>query len=358
MKIELFVTSIFFLTCFFVSAQQTLPIINATSKTVSIRDGNILQKNSWTISPELKPDVHKTSSNRVTFITDRDSITFKIKHDKVYNFVILLNNKDSAFTQIKYVPTFLDVLKKADKYNYLDNREILKFRCQIKDDPELKAISQKFKLDSIAGTGNEISQLLNVLHWVHNTYPHNGSIDVPYYHSTLELMTITKNEHKTLECGTLATVLNKCYLALGFKSRRVICLPKDSTDVDCHSINAVYSNTLNKWVWVDPTNDAYVMNEQGVLLSIAEVRERLINGKTLIINPDANWNHKSSTTKEYYLYNYMAKNLYAFQCFCDPEGGSITNVLLPLEYKGIIPRTANTKPKCTNNPNVFWAKPE
>ena len=169
MKIELFVTGILLLTCFFASAQQTLPIIKATSKTVSIRDGNILQKNSWTISPELKPDVHKTSSNRVTFITDRDSITFKIKHDKVYNFVILLNNKDSAFTQIKYVPTFLDVLKKADKYNYLDNREILKFRYQIKDDPELKAISQKFKLDSIAGTGNEISQLLNVLHWVHNT---------------------------------------------------------------------------------------------------------------------------------------------------------------------------------------------
>jgi hypothetical protein len=41
------------------------------------------------------------------------------------------------------------------------------------------------------------------------------------------------------------------------------------------SINAVYSNTLNKWLWIDPTNDAYAMNEKGELLSIAEDRHLL-----------------------------------------------------------------------------------
>jgi hypothetical protein len=54
------------------------------------------------------------------------------------------------------------------------------------------------------------------------------------------------------------------------------------------------------------------MDEKGDLLSIEEVRERLIENKTLIVNPDANWNHKSSTTKDYYLDIYMAKNLYRF----------------------------------------------
>lgn len=109
---------------------------------------------------------------------------------------------------------------------------------------------------------------------------------------------------------------------------------------------------------MDPTNDAYVMNENGELLSIAEVRERLINGLPLIINPDANWNHKMSVIKEEYLYNYMAKNLYAFQCFVTTRGDSKSNLLLPVEYKGIIPRTKINNPKCTNNPNDFWSKPE
>ena len=32
---------------------------------------------------------------------------------------------------------------------------------------------------------------------------------------------------------------------------------------DCHVINVVYSATLDKWVWVDPTFDAYVVDENG-----------------------------------------------------------------------------------------------
>jgi len=119
----------------------------------------------------------------------------------------------------------------------------------------------------------------------------------------------------------------------------------------------VYSNSLEKWVWIDPTNDAYVMNEKGDLLSISEVRERLINDIPLILNPDANWNHKTSVEKEEYLYNYMAKNLYAFQCFVTGGGESKSNLLLPAEYKGIIPRAAMNKPRCTKNPDIFWAKP-
>jgi hypothetical protein len=67
-----------------------------------------------------------------------------------------------------------------------------------------------------------------------------------------------------------------------------------------------------KRVWMDPTNDAYIMDTNGELLSIEEVREKLINEKTLLVNPDANWNHRSSTEKSYYLNIYMTKNLYRF----------------------------------------------
>ncbi len=358
MKLKL--SFIFLLTGQILFAQQKLPVIKATSKKVDIRDGNILKKAIWNISPELKPDLYETpnKNKKVTFYTNLDSISFIVKPNEKYNFIILLNNKDSALTQIAYKPSNLEILKNADKYNYNDNRLITKFTYESMNDSALIKIRKVFNLDSIIGTGNEISQIINLLHWAHNTYPHDGTKDVPKYKSTLDLMTISKKEYRTLDCGSLANVLNKCYLALGFKSRRVICLPKDSTDFDCHSINTVYSKTYNKWLWIDPTNDAYVMNEKGELLSIAEVRERLINDMPLIVNPDANWNHKMSTIKEEYLYNYMAKNLYAFQCFVTGGGESKSNLLLPVEYKGIIPRTKMNKPKCTNNPNDFWSEPE
>jgi len=343
-----------------VFAQHKIPVIKATSINVDIRDGYIFKKGSWNISPELKPDIYETTNKnkKVTFYTDIDSISFIIKPNKKYNFIILLNNKDSALTQIVYKPSYLDILKNAVKYNCNDSRSITKFTYPSMNDSDLVEIRKTFNLDSIAGTGNEISQIINLLHWAHNSYLHDGTKDIPKYKNMLELMIISKKEHRTLDCGSLANVLNKCYLAMGFKSRRVVCLPKDSTDMDCHSINTVYSKTYNKWLWVDPTFDAYVMNEKGELLSIIEVRERLINNMPLIVNPDANWNHKVSTIKDEYLYSYMAKNLYALECFVTEGGESKSNLLLPVEYNGIIPRTKMFKPKCTNNPNYFWAKPE
>ncbi|MCE1165691.1 MAG: transglutaminase domain-containing protein [Bacteroidetes bacterium] len=341
-------------------AQQELPVIKATSDIADVRDGNVLNKGFWKISPKIKPDIYKTEckNTTVTFYTDIDSISFLVEPGLEYSYIILLNNKDSALTQIIYAPGFLDVLKNAYLYDYSDTREINKFTYKPMDDTGLMEIRRTFKLDSVAGEGNEISKIINLMHWVHDTYPHDGTKEVSEYNSVLDLMITCRNEHLTLNCGALANVMNNCYLSMGFKSRRVVCLPKDSNDVDCHSINAVYSNTLNKWLWIDPTNDAYIMNEKGELLGISEVRERLINDMPIILNPAANWNHKSSITKEEYLYKYMAKNLYALQCFISGAGESKSNLLLPLEYNGIIPRTIINKPKCTNNPNVFWEKPE
>jgi len=363
LKLRLEIVLFIFLTGTPLFAQQALQVIKANSKTVDIKDGKTLKKGAWTIVPEAKPDVYKTSGKSVTFYTDLDSISFTVKPRHEYSFVILLNGKDSAFTQIKYekaghAPSNLDILKKASRYDFKDRREITKFTYKPVSDTGLMKIRTDFNLDSVIGTGNEISQILNLLHWVHNTFPHDGTRDAPKYSSIHNLMDVCIIDHKTVDCGSLATILNNCYLALGFKSRRVVCLPKDSTDFDCHSINTVYSNTLNKWLWIDPTNDAYVMNEKGELLSIAEVRERLVENKPLILNPEANWNHRMSITKEGYLYGYMAKNLYALLCFVTGGGASQSNLLLPVEYKGIIPRVKTSKPKCTNNPDVFWAKPD
>jgi hypothetical protein len=346
-------------------AQTKLPVIKATSISVNIREGKKLVINAWRISPNLRPDVFTTplKHGRVTFYTDCDSISFKVRPGKTWNFVILLKGKDSAFTQVKYAPgnpdpDFLDILKKGGKYNNNDKREILRFTYEADQNPDLVKIRMQYNLDSVAGEGSEISKILNLMHWVHNSFVYDGTKELPEYVGTADLISKCIHGKGTMHCAALAWVLNDCYLAMGFRSRHVVCLPKDSADFDCHSINTVFSKTLNKWLWIDPTNDAYVMNEKGELLSIAEVRERLVSNKSLILNPDANINHRYSVGIENYLYGYMAKNLYAFQCYVTPVNGSQSNVLLPVEYKGIIPRTKMNKPKCTNNPGVFWAKPE
>ncbi|MVM34080.1 hypothetical protein GO755_28865 [Spirosoma sp. HMF4905] len=85
-------------------AQSTLPIIKATSKRVAINDGGYLDKNAWALSPKIRPDIFTADRTRktkwVTFYTDIDSIKVKVKPGTKYNFIVLLNGKDSCYTQI------------------------------------------------------------------------------------------------------------------------------------------------------------------------------------------------------------------------------------------------------------------
>lgn len=352
-------------------------IIKAQSTSVDIRDGEKFIKNAWTISPEISPDVYTTSSKgkKVVFYTDIDSISIKITPTTKFEFTILLNDSIKAVTQIKYMPGYLDKLKQAGKFNFSDNRPLPKFEYQDKNDPNLLALRKELNLDSIAGTGSEELKILNLLHWIHNLIPHDGNHENPVVKNAMSMIKECKRDVRGLNCRGLATVLNECYLSMGIKSRFVTCMPKDSIFDDCHVINMVYLEEKKKWIWIDPTNNAYVMNEKGELLSIQEVRERLVADKPLLLNPDANWNNKSSATKEDYLYNYMAKNLYRFECPLISEynaetwsnGKLVTYVeLLPLDafqqkpdksvHKNDKNGTTFTNYK-TNNPSLFWQIP-
>src|SRR5437868_6014117 len=99
-------------------AQTNLLVVKATSKRVSIKDGNQFNKNSWTLSPIARPDVYTAERTRktkwVTFYTNIDSIKVKVKPGTRYNFVILFNGKDSCFTQIaSAVPPEDETLRKV-----------------------------------------------------------------------------------------------------------------------------------------------------------------------------------------------------------------------------------------------------
>ncbi len=359
-----------------VAAQKKLPVIKANSENVDIKDDNQLIKNAWRIVPEEKLDVYTTSAKKVTFYTDTDSISFKIDPQKQYDFIIVLNGKDSARTQIRYQPSRLDILKGAGKYNLTDNRFIPEFTYQSADNPDLQRIRNDLKLDSIAGKGSELSQIFNLMHWVHNLVKHDGNSNNPTLKNAIDLINVCKVENRGVNCRMLATILNECYLAKGIKSRYITCMPKETEFDDCHVINMVYSKEFKKWIWIDPTFDAYVMDEKGNLLGIQEVRERLVNGHALVLNADANWNRENLQTKEDYLENYMAKNLYRLQTpLCSEnntetwrKGKEVTYVeLLPLDG---IEQTPQKKEQTnnstgvkfiyykTNNPDQFWTKPE
>jgi hypothetical protein len=99
--------------------QSKLPLIRATSKSVTIIDGGIVAMTDWTLTPSAKPDVYTaertTKTKWITFKTDIDTLRFQLKVGEKFDFIILLNEKDSCFTQVESAVPLLKKLSRKEK---------------------------------------------------------------------------------------------------------------------------------------------------------------------------------------------------------------------------------------------------
>ncbi|NRT11435.1 aspartyl protease family protein [Flavobacterium sp. 14A] len=87
-----------------VYSQVKLPILKSNIKELDIKEGTSLYKKTWNVSPKIKPDVFVTNafkgSKQIVFYSDIDSIKFTVKPNKKYDFIVLLDGKEKAYSQI------------------------------------------------------------------------------------------------------------------------------------------------------------------------------------------------------------------------------------------------------------------
>lgn len=239
--------------------------------------------------------------------------------------IVLKRAMEYAWNLGDDVKTNLDILKESPKYQPDTIAKPLFVYAQPSD--SLLTLSRdRFNLDSIAGNGDDISRIKNLLYWVHNNITHDGSNGLaPGPRNLRNTFESSKRDSCGYNCRALAISLTEALLAEGIAARYITCESKNwDTDGDCHVICVAWSESLRKWIWVDPTFAAYITDENGLLLHPGEVRYRLQNDLPLYLNEDANWNNRSKQTKERYLGDYMAKNLYIMSANtlnqAEPEG--------------------------------------
>jgi hypothetical protein len=221
----------------------------------------------------------------------------------------------------------LEILKEAPAYAP-DSTMKLEFRYAPPTDSLLQLSRVRFNLDSIAGNGDDISRIKNLLYWVHNSITHDGSNGMaPGARNLRNTYDSARRDSCGYNCRALAISLTEALLAEGIPARYITCVPKAwDTDDDSHVICIAWSESAGKWIWVDPTFAAFVADENGTLLHPGEVRYRIQHNLPIVLNKDANWNNEYEETQEDYIDYYMAKNLYILQTNtfnqAEPEGDS------------------------------------
>ncbi|MBC8004293.1 MAG: transglutaminase domain-containing protein [Verrucomicrobia bacterium] len=286
--------------------------------------------------------------------------------------------KDKRYEAMMKTRDFEAILKQNCTYKKQSSTVPL-VAYQAKEAMELQEFRRKYKLDSVAGNGSEVVRIINLMQWVHRAVRHDGRSYNPGDTHADALIKVCKKEKRGVNCRMMATILNEVYLSMGYPSHFVTCLPKDRNDPDCHVINSVYSKELNKWLWMDPSFETWVKDDKGNLLSIEEVRQRLVNNQPVFAS--STYNHNGETypgAGEQYLHNYMAKNLFQLQipavsCAAFESRNDFSSIklqkLVPVKkfYIQLIPSEFNHQNVpmgelvngvyYTNDAGQFWRKP-
>jgi hypothetical protein len=156
------------------------------------------------------------------------------------------------------------------------------FQYAAPTDDNLKRLRDTYDLDRVAGQGSETDRIINLTRWVFQLTGHANNPQIPKELNAFNLIRLAKVEHKTINSYMKAVILNEVFLAMGFHSRQTHLLPHSNEEEESHFITSVYSRTLGRWILMDPDFGAYMTDEKGNILGVAEIRSRLIAGKPLV----------------------------------------------------------------------------
>jgi hypothetical protein len=251
------------------------------------------------------------------------------------------------------------------------------FTYQEANHPDLVALRESLSFDEYLASKAHLSEtelILDLIGYVHALVPWDGSAPWPEGSlNTLGILAHARDAQQGVNCRMKAIILQELYLAAGIPARMVSCIPLDANDSDSHVIVAAWSNEKGRWIWADPSFNAHVMNGEGKLVGIEEVRNGLVEGRQFHLNPEAVVREEPLTESFYFDY-YMKKNLYAFitpmEAAFDYEGSPgdrysvmlVPAIELPANEEQLVKhhrfRESSYTRYVLSDPQLFWKPPE
>ena len=194
------------------------------------------------------------------------------------------------------------------------------------DNSNFKELLEKYNIEKIAGNGSEFKKVKNLMdefagRLIHDSYYSKYDPSM----NSLELLEYSlDNKNHGINCRAKAQILNEMCLALGIYSRKVWLMPNSIYDTECHVVNEIWDNELQKWIMFDITENMYWVDENKMPLSVLEIRNNI--GNDIFCTPvhpsDSLTNLKKSRKDNCGNLLYIAKNMTYFEymnCYSERE---------------------------------------
>jgi hypothetical protein len=158
-------------------------------------------------------------------------------------------------------------VKTLDALPYVENDFSRRFVFDNYDNPKLRYLREKYRLDDVVAPGKtEFEKQLLLMKWAYDQWDFGYPREMIPEHSAIEILKHSRREHK-FYCAHSAAVLMAAANSLGWVCRNM-AIPR-------HSFTEIWSNEYKKWVLLDPTS-SYYPERDGVPLNTYEFRQSLL----------------------------------------------------------------------------------
>src|SRR4051812_21333745 len=175
---------------------------------------------------------------------------------------IELNGRKATVTQLDALP-------------YVESEYTRRFKFDSYDNPKLKQLRQRYRLDEVVASGrDEFEKQVLLMDWTHRQFKKFGHPSAECK-GALEILKALDAGH-TFFCSQYAQVLVSCAASLGWVDRPLALRRHQgvakggSTE---HTSTEILSNQYRKWVMLDPTSNMY-LESNGVPLNAYEIRQQ------------------------------------------------------------------------------------
>lgn len=238
--------------------------------------------------------------------------------------------------------------------DFVDQDEAAKIRKYFKENAGLD-------LEALAASSKTTwEKAVELACFVAKNIPHDNQKKGLQDKNAISLWEYSRSVPTGFNCRWHSILLSELLLSAGIKNRFITCLPEDKNDGDCHVVNLVWLPELNKWAMIDSDMLEYVTGQNGIPLSLEEMREHIIQDKDIYINVlpgfENSWVAADSGIK--YMQAYWTKNLYWFSEHTTYGFGLEGKRTLPDTYIALVPPgydcSQQSVNEMTSNSAAFW----
>ncbi|MFT3952723.1 MAG: hypothetical protein QM689_12435 [Oscillospiraceae bacterium] len=208
---------------------------------------------------------------------------------------------------LKNVPTEtrIEILR---KYSGYDNNEVaIRHHAYIvlkNPAPEilLKYNYARYRSENFKNKDDIVFAMLD---FVCDNFKHIGNAAIKGSHSLTGIISSCEKTDLRTNCRGLSLMLAELLRINGIKARHVTCKPYEEPFSDCHVVVDCLMPSGER-IMLDPTYRLYFTDDNGKYVSLAQLREGIINGRHFYPNADASYNAEAFSYDNYI--EYMSKN--------------------------------------------------